>query len=277
MLSMYLTLVTGPPLAGVLTGVAGLKICYVVDAVSYLAALYGVARLPAMRPEGGGSGRGPRAVAEGLAFMVGHRPLLGALVSDLAATVLAFPLALFPAINAERFGGSPHTLALLSAAVAVGGILGTTFSGRVSHTRRYGRGMLVATIGWGGALIGFGLVHSLAASCAWLAVAGASDVVSVVLRTSLVQTATPDAYRGRVGAAEYLIGAGGPELGNFRAGVVGSLTTPGLSSVIGGACSLVATAVLAVAMPAVRRYAAGEAPGTPGEPAPDAVHTTSAG
>jgi MFS family permease len=276
MLSMYLTLVTGPPLAGVLTGVVGLGACYLVDAVSYLAAVYGVARLPPMHPEGACSGRGPRAVAEGLVFIVGHRPLLGALISDLAATVLAFPLALFPAINAERFGGSPHTLALLSAAVAVGGILGTTFSGRVSRTARYGRGMLVATIGWGGALIGFGLVQSLAASCACLAAAGASDVLSVVLRTSLVQTATPDAYRGRVSAAEHVIGAGGPELGNFRAGVVGSLTSPGLSAVIGGACSLVATAALGIGLPALRRYAADSRVLTPGEPAPDGVTTTSA-
>jgi predicted MFS family arabinose efflux permease len=256
MLSMYVTLVAGPPLAGLLTGLAGLRVCYVVDAVSYLAGLYGVRRLPPMRPDGGGSGLGPRAVLEGLRFIVGHRPLLGALISDLSATALAFPFALFPAINAERFGGSPGTLGLLSAAVAVGGILGTTFSGRVSHIRHHGRGMLAATVGWGGALIGFGLVRSFAATVACLVAAGACDVLAVVLRTALVQTATPDRYRGRVSAAEYVIGAGGPELGNFRAGVLGSWTSPAASSVIGGLSSLLGTAVIALALPAVRRWAA---------------------
>ena len=253
MLSMHASVLAGPTLAGVLTGWAGLKVCYLVDAVSFAAGLYGVARLPSMRPEGS-SGRGPRAVAEGLGFMAGHRPLLGALMSDLAATTLAFPVALFPAINAERFGGSPHTLGLLSAAMAVGGVAGSTFSGRVSSVRRQGLAMLVAAAGWGAALIGFGLARSFAVTFGWLVLAGAADVLSVVFRTSLVQTATPDRFRGRVSAAEGVVGAGGPDLGNVRAGLVASATGPGASAAIGGAASLVATATIALLLPALRRW-----------------------
>jgi hypothetical protein len=70
-----------------------------------------------------------------------------------------------------------------------------------------------------------------------------------------VQTATPDRYRGRVSAAEYVVGVGAVELGNFRGGVLGSLTTPSLSAVIGGASSLTGAAVLAAALPALWRYA----------------------
>jgi MFS family permease len=254
MLAMHTSLVLGPPLAGLLTAVAGLRVCYLVDAVSFLASLYAVFRLPPMRPEGAGSGRGPRAVLDGLRFIGGHRPLLGALLSDLAVTALSFPIALFPAINAERFGGSPTTLGLFTASLAVGGILGTAFSGPVSHVRRQGRAVLVAGAVWGAALIGFALVDGFAATFGFLVVAGVADVLSVVFRTALVQTATPDRYRGRVSAAEFVVGVGAPELGNFRGGVLGSLTTPSLSAGIGGICSLAASAVLAVAVPELRRY-----------------------
>lgn len=253
MFAMHTSLVIGPSLAGLLTAVAGLKVCYLVDAVSFVASLYAVVRLPAMRPDSG-SGRGPRAVLDGLRFVGGHKAVLGALLSDLCATALAFPVALFPAINADRFGGSPRTLGLLTAALAVGGILGTVFSGPVSHVARQGRAITVATVVWGGSLIGFGLVGGLAPTLGCLVVAGIADVLSVVFRTALVQAATPDAYRGRVSAAEYVVGVGAVELGNFRGGLLGSLTTPSLSAVIGGASSLGAAAVLAAAVPALLRY-----------------------
>jgi hypothetical protein len=69
-----------------------------------------------------------------------------------------------------------------------------------------------------------------------------------------VQTATPDRFRGRVSAAESVVGAGGPAIGNVRAGVVASATSPGASAVIGGALSLVATVAPAAGMPALRRW-----------------------
>jgi MFS family permease len=254
MLAMHVSLIAGPPLAGLLTAWAGLKFCYLVDAITFLASLYAVFRLPAMRPEGQPSGRGPRAVAEGLRFIRSNRPVLGALLTDLSATALAMPIALFPALNAERFGGSPQTLGLLTAALAAGGILGSTLSGPVSHVHRQGRAMLVATVFWGLGLIGLGLVDGLVASLACLVVAGTADVLSVVFRTALIQTVTPDRYRGRVSAVEYVVGAGAPELGNFRAGLLGSIAGPGAAAAIGGASCLVGTAVIALTLPALARY-----------------------
>lgn len=254
MLSMHLSLVAGPPLAGLLTAWAGLQVCYLVDSVSFLASLYAVFRLPPMRPEGPGSGRGPRAVAEGLRFIRSARAVLGALLTDLCATALAMPIALFPALNAERFGGSPQTLGLLTAALAAGGILGSALSGPVSRVQRLGRAMLVATVFWGLGLVGLGLVDGLAASLACLVVAGTADVLSVVFRTSLIQIGTPDRYRGRVSAVEYMVGAGAPELGNFRAGVLGSLVGPGAAAAIGGASCLIGTAVITLTIPALSRF-----------------------
>ena len=253
MISMYIAVISGPALAG-LIATGGLKFCYLVDAITYGAALYGVFRLPSMRPEGGGSARTFAAVAEGLRFIFDNRALRGALLADISATVLAMPTALFPAINAERFGGSPRTLGLLSTAVAVGGLLGATLSGPVKQVLRPGRAMLIAGAVWGAALAGFGTVHGLAASMVLLAVAGSADVLAVVFRSSIVQLATPDAMRGRTNSAEFVAGAAFPQLGNFRAGIVASASSPGISAVSGGLAAVAGTGLIALLLPAFTRY-----------------------
>jgi MFS family permease len=266
MVVMHAGLIVGPSLAGVLAAVGGLRLCYAVDALSFLAALYGVFRLPPMRPDGDGTRPGLHAVADGLRYLRHSRVLAGALLTDLNATVLAMPIALFPAVNAERFGGSPRTLGLLTTAVAVGGILGSGLSGPVGRIRKQGFGMLVASGIWGGALAGFGLVDSLAATLILLTLAGAADVSSVVLRTTIVQVATPDAYRGRVNAMEFVVGASCPELGNFRAGAVASLTSPGFSALSGGLSCIAGAGVIALAFPALVAYRAAAARVAPDGP-----------
>jgi MFS family permease len=272
MLSMHLSLVSGPPLAGLLAAAGGLKLCYVVDAASFAFSLYAVFRLPPMPPDGRRSGVGLGAVGAGLRYIAGRKVVLGALLSDLSATALAMPIALFPAINADRFGGSPRTLGLLTAAVAVGGITGSTLSGPISHVARPGRAMLGCVLVWGLGLIGFGLAGDLPLTLGFLVVAGVADVLSVVLRTSVIQLAVPDEFRGRTSAAEFVVGAGAPQLGNFRAGVLASLTSPGTSAVIGGASSLVGAGVIAFLLPALPRWRPADEP-VPTVPEPEAALT----
>jgi MFS family permease len=249
--------VAGPALAGLLTAAGGLRFCYLVDAVSFVAALYGVGRLPAMRPQPrGGTDRGLRAIAEGLRFVGRSRVLTGALLADVSATLLAVPVALFPAVDAERFGGDPQVLGLMGTAMAVGGIVGSVLSGPVSRVQRQGRGMLVAVAVWGLAIAAFGVVQSLPATLLALALADAADVSSLALRAAVVQSATPDALLGRVAATEHVVGAFVPELGSFRAGLVAEATTPGFSAVSGGLAASAAAGLLALGFPALVRYRA---------------------
>lgn len=254
MMSSYLAMIGGPSLAGLLAATGGLKLCYLVDAITFAAAFYGVFRLPPMRPEGTQAQRSFAAAVEGFRFILDNRALRGALLADLSATVLAMPIALFPAINADRFDGSPRTLGLLSAAVAVGGLLGSTLSGPVAHVHRPGRAMLVAGAVWGAALVGFGLTPDLAGTLAFLAVAGAADVLAVVFRTTIIQLAAPDALRGRVGSTELVVGAACPQLGNFRGGVIAGATSPAASAVIGGLSALAGIGLIAWTLPAFTRY-----------------------
>ena len=255
-LSFQIVLTAGPALAGLIAAAPhlGLQMCYLIDAVSFAAALYGVARLPAMRPHGGGIRPSPRTVAEGISFIRRSKVLAGAFLTDLNATVFALPLALFPAINAERFGGDPRTLGLFATAVGAGGLISAAFSGPVGHVSRQGRAMLCTVAVWGAAFAGFAVASSLWLTLTMLAVAGAADTFTVVFRGAIVNTMTPDQLRGRVLAADYVVGAGGPQLGNLEAGALGSLTSPTISALTGGLLTVAGTVIIGLALPAFTRY-----------------------
>jgi MFS family permease len=188
-LSFQITLTAGPALAGLITAAPhlGLSACYVVDAVSFVASLYGVGRLPPMPPQAATARPGPRAVADGIGFIRRSPLLAGAFLADLSATVFGLPVALFPAINAERFHGDPRTLGLFTTAIGVGGLVSALLSGPVKHLSRQGLAMLCAVSVWGAAFAGFAIVHSLWLTLILLAAAGAADVFTVVLRGSIVQ------------------------------------------------------------------------------------------
>jgi MFS family permease len=255
-LSFQIVLTAGPALAGLIAAAPhlGLQMCYLIDAVSFAAALYGVARLPAMRPHGGGIRPSPRTVAEGISFIRRSKVLAGAFLTDLNATVFGLPLALFPAINAERFGGDPRTLGLFATAIGAGGLISAAFSGPVGHVSRQGRAMLCTVAVWGAAFAGFAVANSLWLTLTMLAVAGAADTFTVVFRGAIVNTMTPDQLRGRVLAADYVVGAGGPQLGNLEAGALGSLTSPTISALAGGLLTIAGTVVIGLALPAFTRY-----------------------
>jgi MFS family permease len=252
--AFQVAMLAGPAVAGVVLARWGLSWAYTIDAVAILLSLHGVARLPSMRPEGGAARAGLRATSEGLAFLWRRPALRGVLASDLAATVLAIPIALFPMINQERFGGDPHTLGLFLSALAVGGTASGLLSGAVTSAARPGAVMLGSVGVWGLALAGFGLVDGLAATLVCLAVAGAADTVSVISRGTLVQLETPDGCRGRISSVEYAVGAGGPGLGDARAGLVAGLVSASASAVSGGLACVLAVAVIAGTHPALRRW-----------------------
>jgi MFS family permease len=254
-LSFQIMLTAGPALAGLIAAAPhlGLPACYLLDTVSFAAALYGIARLPAMRP-GAPARPGPRAVAEGIGFIRRSQVIGGAFLADLNATVFGLPVALFPAINAERFGGDPRTLGLFATSVGVGGLVSAAFSGPVGHIVRQGRAMLAAVAVWGAAFAGFAVAPGLWLTLGLLAVAGAADAFTVVFRGAIVAAATPDRLRGRVMAADYIVGAGGAQLGNLEAGALASLTSPVISAAAGGLATVVGAIVIGLALPAFTRY-----------------------
>jgi predicted MFS family arabinose efflux permease len=252
-LGFQVSMLVGPAIAGIVAASWGVGACYGVDTLTFLAALYAVVRLPALPPDGALARPGVRAVVAGWRFIAGRPVLAGAFLTDLIATVLAMPIALFPVVNAERFGGDPATLGFFLSAIAVGGIAAGLGSGAVTRAGRPGLVMLVAAGVWGLALAAFGVAPSAWSALGCLVVAGAADTISVISRGALVQLVTPDAYRGRVSAVEDVVGTAGPYLGNFRAGLVAGATTAGFAAISGGLLCVLGIAAIAAATPALRR------------------------
>ncbi|MDA8061279.1 MAG: MFS transporter [Actinomycetota bacterium] len=249
-LAVQVARIVGPALAGLLTATSGLGACYLADALSFAFSLYAVARLVRVTPApGGGTARGIGAALEGFRFIAGEKLVLGALVADMTAAFLAVPVALFPAINAARFSGNPETLGLMTTALAVGGVVGSGLSGPASRIGRRGLAILAGGALWGAGIATFGLAAPFWADFAALAVAGAGDATAVFLRSAVVQEATPEALRGRVFAAERAAGAGIPQLGDTRAGLIASLATPGLSAIVGGLSAIAGAVVVAALVP----------------------------
>ncbi len=195
------------------------------------------------------------AAASALADVYGNSAALaGPAVAGLAIAMLGMPMALFPAV-ALHLGGTKE-VGLLFAAPSAGAIAVGVCSGWIGRVRRQGVGVLVAAACWGAAIVGFGFASSIGVAIALLAVAGAADFVSGVLRGTIVLTATPDAMRGRVSGIEFAQVAAAPSLGNLEAGVVASLAGVRASIVSGGVGCVLGVAVLALAVPRFRRYRA---------------------
>jgi MFS family permease len=253
-------MIVGPALAGLVTGGIGLKGCYLIDAVTFAGALWGVGRLPAMPPDPGQGAAGGRAktglalTLEGLGFIRRTQALCGAFLADVNATFFALPVSLFPAINAERFGGDPRTLGLFSTAIGLGGLISAVFAGPLRHVSWPGLAMLVCVSVWGGAFALFAVAPALWLTLLALGLAGLADTFTVVLRSTILMAATPAEFRGRVTAADYLVGAGGGELGSLEAGLVGSLATPVISALSGGLITVAGAIVIGAALPGFRRY-----------------------
>jgi MFS family permease len=253
---MQTMLIAGPALAGVVAAGFGVKGCYLIDTVSFAGSFYGVAGLPAMPASKTRETQrsGLALTLEGLSFIKRSQALAGAFLTDVNATFFALPLSLFPAINAERFGGDPRTLGLFTAAIGVGGMVTAVLSGPLKHIPRHGLGMLACSAVWGGAFAVFAVAPSLWPTLLALGMAGAADTFTVVFREVIVQAVTPEEFRGRVNAADYVVGAGGGQLGSLESGLVGSLATPEISALTGGVATILGAVMIGASLPGFRRY-----------------------
>jgi MFS family permease len=245
--------IAGPLLAGLLIGAGSLFLTYVVDALGFLVALVLLRGLPPLPPGGTAGplrlGSAVRGVGEGFAFLRTQPVLLMTFVVDVIAMLFAWPQAVFPELAATRFAESSNGLGWLFAGISVGALLMGLTSGWVSRVDRQGAVVLGAIVVWGLAIIGFGFAPTLWLAVLCLAVAGAGDMVSAALRTSMLQVAAPEEMRGRMQGVFLVVVAGGPRLGDLRAGAVASAAGVTAAMVSGGIVIVVAMVVVALVVP----------------------------
>jgi MFS family permease len=249
-----LAAVAGPAVGGILIAAVGVPATYGIDLATYAASLVALWALPRIPPHEDAERPSLRSILDGFRFLKGRQALIGIFVIDTNAMIFGMPSALFPALALHEFGGGAATVGYLYAAPYAGALVGSLLSGWTTHVRRQGLGVTVAACAWGGAIVAFGLAHSLWLALAMLAVAGAADFFSAVLREVILWRATPDHMRGRLTGIEFAQVAGAPNLGNLEAGVVASLAGLRASVVSGGVLCVVGCVVTALALPGFLRY-----------------------
>lgn len=189
----------------------------------------------------------------GFSFIRRERALFAAILVDMLAVLFAGAVALVPVFARDILEGGPTALGWLRAAPAIGALLMALALTRRRPWERPGRVMLWSVVGFAIATIGFGLSRELGLSLAFLAIAGAFDEVSVVIRQTLEQSLTPDALRGRVSSVNAVFVGCSNELGGFESGTSAKLTSPTASVVGGGLIALVAVAWVWRRFPALVR------------------------
>jgi MFS family permease len=247
----------GPSLAGFLLASHGPAIVYGVNAASFLAV---IAALIAMRTSGRVEGDQPRntvsldALKEGLKFVWRTPIIVQTMTLDFAATFFASATFLLPIFAQDVLHVGARGYGFLSAAPAVGSVVTALVMARVGTFHRQGRLVVVSVAVFGLATAAFGVSRVFWFSLMMLALTGAADTVSTVLRQTIRQLATPNHLRGRMTSINMMFFMGGPQLGELEAGIVASLIGAPLSVVTGGIGSLVCACLAAWRSKSLMQY-----------------------
>ena len=246
-----LATITGPAIGGILY-TFGATVPYLTCFALYLGS---VILLSFMRIEPFAASRTPINLAAffaGISYIRRNPIVLGVISLDLFAVLLGGTTALLPIFADDVFHTGSQGLGLLRAAPAIGALTITALLTTVPLTRRVGRIMFATVACFGVATIVFALSNSFVLSMAALAVLGAADAVSVVIRMTLVQIETPDEMRGRVNAVSSLFAGTSNQLGDFRAGVMAAWLGAIPAVLVGGVGILAVVLIWMRAFPALR-------------------------
>jgi MFS family permease len=246
--------VVGPALSGLLIGAIHLHWVYSVDAITYVVSVLVVVVMAPMPPAPGATRPGWGSVKEGISYLRGRQALQGVYVIDVNAMVFGMPRALFPAMVDTVFHGGATTLGYLYAAVGIGGLVGGATTGWVERIRHQGWLIVCAVLVWGAAITAFGFSRTLVLSLVLLAIGGWADVISAVVRNSVLQSSIPEEYRSRMSSIQMAVVQGGPRLGDLESGAVASALGTEISVVSGGIACIAGALLLAGALPAFRTY-----------------------
>ncbi len=252
--SWQLASVVGPAVGGVLYAAGGTTLTYAVDAVLMIA---GVGAIVAIKHASTIKREHTEAImkslATGIQFVFNEPIVLGALSLDLFSVLFGGATALLPVYAAEILHVGASGLGLLRAAPAIGAVVMSAVIAWMPPFRRTGRTLFFAVAAFGLCIIVFGLSTSMALSVAALVLSGVADMVSVFIRSSLLQHRTPPHMLGRVSSVNSIFVGSSNEIGAFESGVTARMLGTVPSVVLGGIATLVVVAVTAWRLPALRK------------------------
>ena len=246
----------GPGVAGVIAASGGVAAAFTIDCASYLASIATILMMrPTPRVTLGEEGITWHALLEGWRYARGRQDLLGTYLVDMNAMFFGTPNALFPAM-AEHWGAA--TVGLFYGAPPVGAMLAAISSRWTTKVNRHGLAIVWAAALWGLAIVGFGFARPLWLALAFLAAAGAADMISGIFRMALWNQTIPSRLRGRTAAIEMVSYTSGPYLGNAEAGLAARAFGIRASIVSGGVLCVVGSLILAMLLPKFIAYDANE-------------------
>lgn len=250
MLIFNVATIGGPAIAGFLLAESGPTLIYGLNAFSFLAV---IGALIAMRTSGDPERQGETrnalsldALKEGLKFVWNTPIIVQTMMLDFLATFFGAATLLLPIFASERLHVDARGYGFLSAAPAVGSVITALVMARLGSFRKQGRLVVISVAIYGLATIAFGISTVFWLSLVMLAITGAADTVSTVLRQTIRQLVTPNHLRGRMTSINMMFFMGGPQLGELEAGVLAGLIGAPLSVVIGGFGSVTCAAVAAL-------------------------------
>lgn len=248
-------MVLGPAIGGVLVGWGGSALAYAVAAVFGGLAGLSLLVLRVHDPVAPAGNRAPvfRSIAEGARFVFSNQIMLGAMALDMFSVLLGGAVSMLPAFIHDILHYGPEGLGILRGAPALGSVLVGLWLARRPLQRNAGRTLLMAVAGFGLCTIAFGLSRHFWLSAAILLAYGICDGVSVVVRQTILQLATPDEMRGRVSSINGIFIGSSNELGAFYDGVMARLLGLVPAVVLGGCVTIVVVAIAAAKAPKLRR------------------------
>jgi len=251
-----LAFAAGPALAGLAIAGGGPQLSYAAYAILIAVNWIGLAFVRPVREPGERRAPSWHAVREGLAFVRSQPIVLGCMALDMFAVIFGGATALLP-VYQRILGISDSAFGLLASSLEIGAVTMAIVMVLRPTASRPGRALMIAVGVYGLATIAFGLSRSFPLSLVAYMVAGMADQVSVVMRQTAIQLATPDALRGRVSAVNIIFIQASNQLGAVESGFVAAATSPTFAVVSGGIGCLLVLAIVAWRIPELRRYRLG--------------------
>ncbi len=252
-----MAIIAGPSLGGMIYAVAGAAapvyaVCAVLASVAVIA-MFAIGKPPQPIEA---KKRDPASLATllaGIRYVWADKPILGSISLDLFAVLLGGAVALLPIYARDILRIGPWGLGLLRTAPAMGALLVALVLAWFPLKRRAGVMMLLSVLVFGIATIGFGFAREFPFALAMLLVLGGADMISVVVRSTLVQVRTPDEMRGRVSAVNMVFVGASNELGEFESGVTAAWLGPERAVIVGGVGTCIVVVLWAILFPALRK------------------------
>lgn len=249
--------IVGPMIAGFLLAKYNIGFVYIINALSYLAVIISIMFIKTsgeVKAEDKPLKLSLDSIKEGLIFVKSKTIIWSTMVLDFFSTLFSSATALFPIFAKEILGVGPQGLGLMYAAPSIGAVLAGLIMANIGTLAKQGKILLISIAFYGVGTIMFGISKSFFLSLFALFIIGAGDSISTIIRNTIRQLATPDYIRGRMTSINMIFFMGGPQLGEFQAGVLASLFSAPVAVAIGGIGTLIVVGIVTLTIPILRKY-----------------------